>query len=213
MAPDGDLNKAWHAAQELANQFSQNLSLYVSSDFQVIYTDSRFKSRTAMAPFPNLKRHLDQFVRVITSDNHPYGLHRARDEKFFLGEKIVSLRKCAEPTFTFTDFPCYVSQTFNIITTNRANLLFLTGVLNSRFSAVLAKASRENAGTSLSNRQGTPACSAALRADREGARANCEDRRAHHSVLAKERRRIYRCGKGCAAAALRGDRRATARRS
>jgi adenine-specific DNA-methyltransferase len=77
-------------------------------------------------------QHLDQFNKVITSDNHPYGLHRARDEKFFLGEKILSLRKCGEPCFTYTDFPCYVSQTYNIIKTERANQLFLTGLLNSR---------------------------------------------------------------------------------
>lgn len=29
-------------------------------------------------------------------------------------------------------FPCYVSQTFNVIKTHRINLLFLTGLLNSR---------------------------------------------------------------------------------
>jgi adenine-specific DNA-methyltransferase len=69
---------------------------------------------------------------VITSSNHPYGLHRARDENFFVGNKIASLRKCALPTFTYTDFPCYVSQSFNVIKTDRVDLLFLTGLLNSR---------------------------------------------------------------------------------
>jgi len=98
----------------------------------VIYTDSKFKNSTEIEPYPALKQHLDQFRKVITSDNHPYGLHRARDEKFFIGEKIISLRKCAEPCFTYTDFPCYVSQTYNIIKTERVNQLFLTGLFNSR---------------------------------------------------------------------------------
>jgi adenine-specific DNA-methyltransferase len=98
----------------------------------VIYTDSRFKDAAEIEDFPNLKRHLDQFNRVITSDNRPYGLHRARNEKFFLGEKIISLRKCAEPCFTFTDFPCYVSQTHIIIKTDRVNMQYLTALLNSR---------------------------------------------------------------------------------
>ncbi len=98
----------------------------------VIYTDSSFKQKATIKPYPNLKLHLDRFSKVITSSNHPYGLHRARDENFFVGEKIVSLRKCAEPTFTFTDFPCYVSQSFNIIKTARVDLHFLTGLLNSQ---------------------------------------------------------------------------------
>jgi adenine-specific DNA-methyltransferase len=81
---------------------------------------------------PNLKRHLDQFAPVITSHNRPYGLHRARDEKFFKGDKIVAVRKCVRPTFTYTSFPCYVSQTFNVIKSDRVDLMFLTGLLNSR---------------------------------------------------------------------------------
>jgi adenine-specific DNA-methyltransferase len=98
----------------------------------VIYTDSRFKKDDAIAPYPSIKKHLDKFSAIITSDNYPYGLHRARDENFFIGEKIISLRKCGEPTFTYTDFPCYVSQTYNVIKTDRVNLHFLTGLLNSR---------------------------------------------------------------------------------
>ena len=98
----------------------------------VIYTDSSFKNRGSMKAYPNLKDHLDRFAKVITSHNRPYGLHRARDERFFIGEKIASLRKCTQPTFTFTDFPCYVSQSFNVIKTNRVDLLFLTGLFNSR---------------------------------------------------------------------------------
>jgi adenine-specific DNA-methyltransferase len=98
----------------------------------VIYTDSSFKSPDSMARYPKLKAHLDQFKTVITSDNKPYGLHRARDEKFFVGEKIISARKCAQPTFTYTDFDCYVSQTFNLIKTDRVPLKYLTALLNSK---------------------------------------------------------------------------------
>ena len=103
-----------------------------SNHLWLIYTDSSFKNPAAIEPYPSLKQHLDQFKKVITSDNSPYGLHRARDEKFFMGEKIMSLRKCGVPCFTYTDFPCYVSQSYNIIKTERVNQLFLTAVLNSR---------------------------------------------------------------------------------
>ena len=60
----------------------------------MIYTDSSFKRANSMDNYPHIKTHLDQFIDVFTSDNKPYGLHRCRKEKFFQGEKIISLRKC-----------------------------------------------------------------------------------------------------------------------
>ncbi|MFA3783186.1 Eco57I restriction-modification methylase domain-containing protein [Melioribacteraceae bacterium 4301-Me] len=98
----------------------------------IIYTGSQFKDPKNIRPYPNIKKHLDKFQNVITSDNKPYGLHRARDEKFFKGEKIIAVRKCIRPTFTYTDFECYVSAAFYIIKTSRFNLKYLTGLLNSR---------------------------------------------------------------------------------
>jgi len=102
----------------------------------MIYTDSSFKRANSMDNYPHIKTHLDQFIDVFTSDNKPYGLHRCRKEKFFQGEKIISLRKCVErPCFSYSDFDCYVSQTFFSIKTSRWNMKFLTGVLNSKLVA------------------------------------------------------------------------------
>ena len=101
----------------------------------IIYTSSEFKNPEKIKDYPNIKKHLDRFQKIITSENKPYGLNRARDEKFFTGEKIMSLRKCIQPTFTFTDFDCYVSQTFFIIKTDRINQKYLTAVLNSKLIA------------------------------------------------------------------------------
>ena len=79
-------------------------------------------------------------MKVISSDNKPYGLHRARNEKFFQGEKIISLRKCSNrPCFTYTDFDCYVSATFYVIKTEKINQKFLTGFLNSSVCAFWLK--------------------------------------------------------------------------
>lgn len=99
----------------------------------IIYTDSSFKNPKSMDDYPNLKKHLDRFKEVITSDNKPYGLHRARDERFFTGSpRIIALRKCAkEPIFSYVDFDCYVSATFYIIKTKRFDSKFLVGLLNS----------------------------------------------------------------------------------
>lgn len=101
----------------------------------VIYTDSKFKDPEQIKPYPNIKAHLDKFQKVITSDNKPYGLHRARDEYFFKGEKIIAVRKCGEPIFTYTDFDCYVSATFYVIKSTRINLKYLTALLNSKLIA------------------------------------------------------------------------------
>lgn len=98
----------------------------------IIYTDSSYKNVKSMDGYPNLKKHLDEYKSVITSDNRPYGLHRSRDVNFFTGEKIISLRKTLQPHFTFTDFDCYVSQTFNVIKSFRIDMKFLTGLLNSK---------------------------------------------------------------------------------
>lgn len=96
----------------------------------VIYLDK--KRRKNIQEYPTIRNHLDQFKDIITSDFGPYGLHRSRDERFFKGEKIMSLRKCAEPTFTYTDFDCYVSQSYFVIKPYKINLKFLTGLLNSQ---------------------------------------------------------------------------------
>jgi adenine-specific DNA-methyltransferase len=122
-----ELVKPFYTTNELNRYWgSEKNSLWV------IYTDSRFKDEKHIKPYPNLKKHLDRFRSVITSDNWPYGLHRARNEYFFKDEKIISLRKCAKPTFTFTDFECYVSQTFFVIKSNRINQKYLTAILNSK---------------------------------------------------------------------------------
>lgn len=114
---------------------SDNVSRYIvrTTDLSIIYTTSAFKNPHSMDPYPHLKAHLDQFKDVITSDNKPYGLHRARVESFFVGEKIVALRKCAgKPIFAYANGENYMSATFYIIKTNRVNMKYLTGLLNSR---------------------------------------------------------------------------------
>ena len=99
----------------------------------VIYTDSSFKDKSKIEQFPNLQKHLDKFVSVITSDNKPYGIHRARNEYFFKGEKILALRKCVgKPLFSYADFDTYVNQAFYVIKSERINLKYLTALLNSK---------------------------------------------------------------------------------
>ncbi|HAU1322211.1 TPA: N-6 DNA methylase, partial [Legionella pneumophila] len=96
----------------------------------VIYVDNNTKE--SIERYPNIKKHLDKYQKVITSDNKPYGLHRPRNEYFFIGEKIIVARKCAYPTFTYVNFESYVSAAFYIIKTERVDLKYLIGLLSSR---------------------------------------------------------------------------------
>ena len=129
------LIKPAYTTKQLGRYFSDSNNME-----WVIYTDSSFKNVSKIKPYPNIKKHLDKFKKVITSDNAPYGLHRTRKEDFFIGEKIISLRKCSkQPTFTYVDFDSYVSATFYVIKPSGINLKYLTAILNSKLIAFWLK--------------------------------------------------------------------------
>ena len=123
-----DLIKPLYTTNELSRYWGDR-----SNKEWVIYTNSSFKNPNSMDNFPQLKYHLDKFQQVIGSDNKPYGLHRAKKEYFFnQTPSIVSLRKCPNrPSFTYVNFPCYVTSTFFIIQTKMHDMKYLTGILNS----------------------------------------------------------------------------------
>lgn len=114
---------------------------YSINDFdkEIIYiTKKNFKNDA-----PKLISHLEKFREIMEDRrenqqgklgfNH---LHWPRDEYFFeKGEKILSVRKCAVPTFAFTEEEAYVMMSFNVIRSNRINLKYLTGLLNSKLVA------------------------------------------------------------------------------
>ena len=105
----------------------------------IIYTGSEFKNPKLMQPYPNLKMHLDRFKDVITSDNKPYGLHRIREERFFKGESITAQRKCPyRPSFSYTDFDCYVSATFYVIEKIKNNSHYYNVKFNSKTGGLMA---------------------------------------------------------------------------
>jgi adenine-specific DNA-methyltransferase len=130
-----NLIKPYYTTEQIHRYYSDS-----HNTLWIIYTDSSFKSPSSMNTFPNLKSHLDRFQDIITSDNKPYGLHRAREERFFKGEKVIVQRKCVgKPSFSYSDFDCYVSATFYVIKTNRFNHKYLVGLLNSKLIAFWLK--------------------------------------------------------------------------
>lgn len=113
---------------------------FIASDAskKIIYST---KANTLDSPLPTrLIDHLDKFKEVMTERREckmgrieHHHLHWPRDEYFFnSGPKILSVRKCAEPTFVYTKSEAYVMMAFNIIKTKRANLLYLTALFNSK---------------------------------------------------------------------------------
>ena len=120
-----EIVKPFYTTEELFRYYGnpKNHLLVIYSDMEV---------RKNINEYSHIKAHLDKFKKVITSDFGPYGLHRSREQRFFEGEKIISLRKTSQPYFTYTDFPCYVSQTYFVIKPEDLNLKYLTGLLNSK---------------------------------------------------------------------------------
>jgi type I restriction-modification system DNA methylase subunit len=121
------LIKPFYTPKEINRHFATE-----NNNFWVIYTSSKFKNVEEIIPYPNIKKHLDKFQKIITSDNKPYGVHRTRNEKIFKGEKILSIRKCLYPSFAYVDFDSYVNRTYNIIQTDKISLKYLTAILNSK---------------------------------------------------------------------------------
>lgn len=129
------LVKPFYASDEISRYYTNP-----KNKNWIIYTGSEFKKENSMDSYPNLKAHLDCVKKAITSDNAPYGLHRAREEHFFKGAKIVSLRKCVDkPCFSYSEFDCYVPAMYYVIQTSRWDMKFLTGVLNSKLIAFWLK--------------------------------------------------------------------------
>jgi len=117
--------KPYYTTKEINRYYSNK-----SNRFWILYT--RPEINNEIKNYPNIKKHLDKFQKVITSVNQPYGLHRTRKEQIFIGEKLLSIRKCPKPSFSFVDYPCYVSRAFLIIKIKRVKIKYLLAILNSR---------------------------------------------------------------------------------
>jgi len=120
-----DIIKPFFTTNELKRYYANK-----ENNEWIIYTTTDLIKK--INKYPKIKTHLDKYKQIITSDFGPYGLHRAREERFFLGEKIISLRKTKQPSFSYVDFPSYVSLTFFVIQPKDINLKYLTGILNSK---------------------------------------------------------------------------------
>lgn len=112
-------------------------------DKEIIYiTKKNFKNDA-----PKLISHLEKFKEIMEGRRENkqgklafYHLHWPRDDYFFEeGGKILAVRKCATPTFVYTENEAYVMMSVNVIRSKRINLKYLTGLLNSKLVAFWLK--------------------------------------------------------------------------
>lgn len=123
-----EILKPYYTTKEIKKFYANQQNKY-----WVIYAGAELNKE--IQKYPNIKNHLDKYQKVITSVNKPYGLHRTRDKDIFVGEKILSTRKCIEPAFSYVNFPCYVSRSFLIIKSKRIDLKYLNAILNSKVAS------------------------------------------------------------------------------
>ncbi|AJC84367.1 type IIS restriction/modification enzyme [Campylobacter peloridis] len=111
---------------------------------QLIYTT---KNNCKKENIPTIINHLHKFRTIMDNRRENlnkkldfYHLHWARDKSFFeSGEKIISVRKCAEPIFSYLNSEAYVMLSLNVIKTQRINTKYLTAILNSKLIAFWLK--------------------------------------------------------------------------
>ena len=124
---------------------------YVSYPLEkyLIYMSAKNYNQTHLNNYPNLKKHFDPYKKELSEAKVKYGtpnkpyffVHRERDENFFKAgnEKIVSQVRCKYPTFYYTTDAFYGSRALFFIRSERWNMKFLIGVLNSSLIAYWIK--------------------------------------------------------------------------
>ena len=100
----------------------------------IIYTSIDVINKIKKKEYINLKLHLDKFKKYITSSNAPYGLHRPRNENYFIEPKIIFKCMFLKPSFAFDDSGFYLGFSFiSIIQKSSLDLKYLLALLNSKY--------------------------------------------------------------------------------
>ncbi|MCX2716210.1 Eco57I restriction-modification methylase domain-containing protein [Helicobacter sp. MIT 21-1697] len=134
--------KEWHTG------LSQKYSTCETDKFLIYMSAKNYKQKN-LDDLPNLKQHFEPYKEILQkakiqykTPNKPYFfLHREREERFFIegNEKIISQVRCEIPTFAYTKENFYGSRALFFIQTNRFDMKFLTGLLNSKLIAFWLK--------------------------------------------------------------------------
>ncbi len=103
-------------------------------EYQLIYTDfdSRKKIENEPEQYAKLRTHMDRFASVLTSDFAPYGLHRARQRKWFeAGVKVLCPRQVERPSLAVVTEETYVGEGFYILRPKADDADVVVALMNS----------------------------------------------------------------------------------
>ena len=139
-------------------QFYTSVGRYKSgkSENYIFYICDRNFRGNELGNYPHIEEHFKPFEKILKEAKEKYGtpdkpyfyLHRERKEEFFKqGPKIVCGVRVILPSFFYTEDTYYGSRALNFIKTDRINLKYLSGILNSKLSFFWLK----NKGKQLGN--------------------------------------------------------------
>lgn len=103
----------------------------------LIYTDKTVRKQISTdKKFINLKTHLDNLKKFITSSNGPYGLHRPRNIKYFIEPKIVSKNMFVDNDFAYDEDGYFAGFSFSLLIQrdNNFDLKYILSILNSKLA-------------------------------------------------------------------------------
>jgi adenine-specific DNA-methyltransferase len=106
------------------------------SDEFLIYSDKNVKEEIKNGKYEKIKAHLDKYRPYITSSNKPYGIHRARKQKYFDNPKLICKGMFSSPDFTYDDEKYYVGFSFTVMIQKDPDFLlkYVLAILNSKVS-------------------------------------------------------------------------------
>ena len=113
------------------------------SENYIFYMSDKNFGDKKLKDYPNIEEHFKPFEKVLKEAKEKYGtpnkpyfyLHREREEMFFnQGPKIICGVRVVYPSFYYTKDPYYGSRALNFVKTDRINLKYLSGILNSKVS-------------------------------------------------------------------------------
>lgn len=138
-----DLSPFTNEEREFIKRFYTSTAKYAfaKTDLYIFYLCDKNFGNNNINNYPNIKNHFEPNKSLLKDAKKRYGtpdkpyfyLHREREEKFFKeGPKVVGQTRTAHPSFLYTEADYYGSRAMNFIKTDRINLKYLTGLLNSR---------------------------------------------------------------------------------
>lgn len=140
-----DTSKFDKEEQEFIKPFYTSTAKYTfnKTNSYIFYLCNKNFNGKNLNNYPNIKNHFEPFKKLLKEAKNRYGtpdkpylyLHREREECFFQkGPKVVGQARTAFPSFLYTKEEYYGSRAMNFIKSDRINLKYLTGLLNSRIS-------------------------------------------------------------------------------